>query len=785
MKPEVASRRIESFGQRFGEAHLYLAYHAAFPLALTPDLLYRLWANFQRDIHRQELKIPWLAAADLLLSSLCDEVGHELYEMDTAVRNALLRELKENPRFGEKRISELSDFLLTYVRQQLDSYDPDIRDFAQAQRWTALAYTQPSETARELALILSKLKLEEKAEWVRMASLVETFAEPLADFQPLLLYSRGMQNFARGNLESASAEFGNLSGVDEYQVYVVGVKLPIPDQIASQIASVDILKSQENQVSEVDIPAQVEEENLSVYEQVEINPNTLDQSINSDFNSTDSQSRFFSPDYSHQNLRGRSFKGRNLSGANFSYSDIRGADFSDAILRSANFTHIKAGSQLLGFIGETKFRGADLTDANFTNAFLKNVDFRNALIFRTCWFNTKELDSCRFDKTYLEDSQIKKLLVTGNGTRKNFDQKNLEGVYLNGVNLKDASLIGTNLNYSTLQDADMSRAKLVRTQLVRADLTNACLTGAYIQDWNISSETRFNGVQCEYIYRRLPTIDDPDPYRIPDNLQEVFEPGGFTDWIAPLIQTLDLYVAQGVDPRALALSFKQLAQNNPNAELEIVAIEKRGDDKILLRAKTTATADKSELSAEYFDDYNQLKALSQSQQLLLIEKSDQIRNLENMITTALGFPKSYIQGNTIMSDISGINIQGSSNVSGIAGGGSFPNLETTSSSVSITIDQLPDALDADKPGIKELLTQLQVAITQDSELSPEDKVDALEQVKTLAEIGQSSQNSEQKGQSRKAIKILKGTVASLRYTAKTVEVFNQLLPIIAKVIGLN
>jgi hypothetical protein len=186
MKPEVVTRRIEAFHQRFGEPHLDFAYHAAFPLALTPDLLYRLWANFQRDINGEALKIPWLAVADLLLSSLCDEVGYELYEMETEVRNALLRKLKANLRFGKKRIHELSDFLLVYVRQQLESHDPDMRDFAQVQRWTALAYTKPGEAAREIASTLAKLKLEEKAEWVRMASIVETFAEPLAGFQPLL-----------------------------------------------------------------------------------------------------------------------------------------------------------------------------------------------------------------------------------------------------------------------------------------------------------------------------------------------------------------------------------------------------------------------------------------------------------------------------------------------------------------------------------------------------------------------------------------------------------------------
>ncbi len=233
MKPEVVTRRIEAFHQRFGEAHLDFAYHAAFPLALTPDLLYRLWANFQYDINGEALKIPWLAVADLLLSSLCDEVGYELYEMETEVRNALLRELKVNPRFGEKRIHQLSDFLLVYVKQQLESHDPDIRDFAQVQRWTALAYTKPSEAAREIASTLAKLKLEEKAEWVRMASVVETFAEPLAGFEPLLIYSRGMASFLRNDIKRAASEFNKVYQQQGKQINVAGINLKIPLNIDS------------------------------------------------------------------------------------------------------------------------------------------------------------------------------------------------------------------------------------------------------------------------------------------------------------------------------------------------------------------------------------------------------------------------------------------------------------------------------------------------------------------------------------------------------------------------
>jgi probable HAF family extracellular repeat protein len=233
MRPEVAHRRIEAFRKRFGEAHLYLAYHAAFPLALTPDLLYRLWANFQRDIHGEVLNIPWIAVADLLLSSLCDEVGHELYEMEKEVRNALLSELKANPRFDTERINELSDFLLAYVRQQLDSPDMDTRDFAQAQRWTALAYTRSSEAAREIASALSRLKLEDRAEWVRMASLVETFAEPLTEFEPLLIYTRGMADFLRGNQEGTAALFSRVDG-QQQAIKVAGVSLNLPETIGNK-----------------------------------------------------------------------------------------------------------------------------------------------------------------------------------------------------------------------------------------------------------------------------------------------------------------------------------------------------------------------------------------------------------------------------------------------------------------------------------------------------------------------------------------------------------------------
>ncbi len=290
----------------------------------------------------------------------------------------------------------------------------------------------------------------------------------------------------------------------------------------------------------------------------------------------------------------------------------------------------------------TSFRGANLTDADFTGAILKNTSLSRATLIRTCWRDTKKLDLADPGNTYLQDSQIRQLLLTGQGQNKNFDNLSLRGINLQGANLQDASFIGTDLNEANLKNADLSRAKLKQTKLDATDFTGATLTGSYIEDWGITSKTNFTGVSCEYVYMRVPTKDNPHPPRKPDNREEVFADGEFGDFIKPIVDTLDLYHAQRANPGAIAISFKELAENNPDAELEIVAMEKRGGDKFLLRVKTAPEADKSELSAEYFDTYNQIKGLpEQAIKLLLAEKDDHIRRLENMVTTALERPSFY------------------------------------------------------------------------------------------------------------------------------------------------
>ena len=291
----------------------------------------------------------------------------------------------------------------------------------------------------------------------------------------------------------------------------------------------------------------------------------------------------------------------------------------------------------------TSFHSADLTDANFTEATLKSTDFRKAVLTRTCFYKTKKLDRVRPGSTYLQKAFVCDVLVNGRVQNNSFDRQDLRGVNFKGASLIDASFIGADLSEANLQDTDLSRAKLVQTQLDGTDLTGAILTGAYIQDWGITRDTKFDGVRCEYVYMQLPTRENPDPYRKPDNREEVFADGEFGDFIKPIVDTLDLYHNQGVDPRAIAISFKQLAENHPDAELEIVAMEKRGEDKFLLRASTALEADKSELNAEYFDTYNQLKGLSEQEiRLLLQEQGCEIHDLKKSVQSMLQGSSSYI-----------------------------------------------------------------------------------------------------------------------------------------------
>jgi hypothetical protein len=102
--------------------------------------------------------------------------------------------------------------------------------------------------------------------------------------------------------------------------------------------------------------------------------------------------------------------------------------------------------------------------------------------------------------------------------------------------------------------------------------------------------------------------------------------------------------------------------------------------------------------------------------------------------------------------------------------------------VSNIINQLPSSSE-DRPGIKELLTQLQAEIKADPNLTEDDKQDALEQVKELAEAAQNPNDAEMKNKAKKADRMLGRIISAVPQATKLLEFCNNLLPLITKFFG--
>ncbi|MEY3867215.1 MAG: hypothetical protein RLZZ338_1106 [Cyanobacteriota bacterium] len=194
-----------------------LAYHGAFPLAITPHLLYYLRENFLQEL-------PWITVPDLLFSPLFQSIGGKLYQMDSTVRHLLLKALKN--RFGNERLKQLSDALLFYLDQGLTESLVEAEDLGENPEWIALGYTQPNELAKQLALKLQQSFQGKKEDKIKTASLTATFAEPLAEakFEPLLKLARGLARQARGYEDGAQEIFKQL----QPELNIEGVSLIVP-----------------------------------------------------------------------------------------------------------------------------------------------------------------------------------------------------------------------------------------------------------------------------------------------------------------------------------------------------------------------------------------------------------------------------------------------------------------------------------------------------------------------------------------------------------------------------
>ncbi len=226
---ERTERQINAFINRFGEAHYLFACHAALPISLTTDLLYDLWQRFKRDVHGQLVDVPYIVVSDLLLSGLCDEIGHELYHIPSDLRNALVQRLQEHPRLGPQRLADVADFLIHCVERDLHSPDLYRRTIAEAQYITALAYLNPAQAAENAAILLQDALKQDQGDLGRLTHLIQSLSGPLTTqtTQPLILYAEAVSYAYRGRTQDMPKALRQQLGRGS-QVNVGQVRLPLP-----------------------------------------------------------------------------------------------------------------------------------------------------------------------------------------------------------------------------------------------------------------------------------------------------------------------------------------------------------------------------------------------------------------------------------------------------------------------------------------------------------------------------------------------------------------------------
>lgn len=243
--------------------------------------------------------------------------------------------------------------------------------------------------------------------------------------------------------------------------------------------------------------------------------------------------------------------------------------------------------------GATSFESSNLNSADFSDASLYNVDLRGTSMVQTRWQNAQGLEYAVRNGTYLKNPKILRLVTS---------------LYAEGANLDGFNLSGLNL-----RGAVLDRASLVGTDLRRADLREASLTGACIENLQIDTETRLDGISCKYLY-----LTASRQKRFPQTGS--FAPGECSLFLKIALNTVDVIFPDGIDWPTFHKAFQALRASYNSTDIAIQAIEKKRNGDFLIRLEIPIGFDlkqvKTDLRSQYEERIERL--LSDNKQLKLL-----------------------------------------------------------------------------------------------------------------------------------------------------------------------
>jgi len=292
-----------------------------------------------------------------------------------------------------------------------------------------------------------------------------------------------------------------------------------------------------------------------------------------------------------------------------------------------------------------KLIDADLSDADLSEAKCLYADFSNSKLVHAKLCNTclEFVDLSSSDLIYAD-------LSKANLSYASLYDSDLGEANLNQTKLISANLVRADLFNATLRKADLDKAILINADLSSADFcdanlhgadlrksgvlntnfTRTILTGTCIEYWQIGSETNFNEVQCDYIFRTYDSENKKFSGRLPVNPQSTFAPGEFEKWIdvrKGALDTVDITFTDGINWQELFHSLQRVRERHPEAHIAIRSMEEvNGIFVVRFKVESEYTGDaQQQLNA---DVESQLK-------LQLAEARGEIRALERSLDNTL------------------------------------------------------------------------------------------------------------------------------------------------------
>jgi uncharacterized protein YjbI with pentapeptide repeats len=430
-------------------------------------------------------------------------------------------------------------------------------------------------------------------------------------------------------------------------------------------------------------------------------------------------------------------------------------------------------------IGGTSFFQANLTATDFTGATLKSTNFNQAILNKTIFKQAIKLELARPGHTLLANPQVREFLIDSRtGSGKDFAQANLRAAYLEGANLQAANLRLADISEASLQYANLAGANLTEVNAVNADLRHATLTGACVENWNIDATTQLDEVDCQYIY-----LLNGQKERRPSSGE--FQPGEFTKLFAEMFDTVDLIFRNGVDWKAFIAALKIVQVQNEDTPLQVQSIANKGDGVIVVKVHVPPDTDKEKIHQEFNQNYQlQLAAIEAQYKAQLTAKETEIaiyrqQSVDMMeITKTLANRPIHVEAKAMShsNDSSpNITIRDINN--------SAVNFGEIIGDVTNTINQIAADASPENAQLKALLQELTQAIEIDSHLDEEEKAEAANQVKKIAQASQNPDDAGLQKKAQRAVNFLETIAKALEPASKLAQACQTALPIILKTLG--